>query len=289
MKTSMNHTYHALMQEERSKHGIAYRGEGKASPRAKVFAFFIVFACIGWLYVVFVSDAFVVRDISAGGLSNLTQLDVSREVFRSLDKRTVWRPWGPRHSWFIDKEMLTHDLEERLFAERVSVDNIQNNVLRLSIRERSKRVILHTGNGFLWADRSGVVTDELTPLELQDVRARLSRKRSSQLQDPEIFVLPAASEFAAGYIVASTNTMRMWIGLSDAFKSSGLNFIELEPPSVSSTRVTVKTAEGHRVFLDTQIPLKSQIDTYNAFLKMKPRPQVSEYVDVRVPGRIYYK
>lgn len=285
----MNHTYHALMQEERAKHGITFRGEGGPSPRAKVFVFLGVFACVGWLYVIFVSDAFVVRDIDARGISNLSPIDVSREVFRSLDKRMAWRPWSPRHAWFIDTANLEHDLADRLFAETVSVDNVHNNVLRLSIRERSKRVILHIGTGFLWADRAGVVTDELTPLELQDVRARLSGKRSSQIQDPEIFVLPATQEIATGYIAASTSTMRTWIGLSDAFKSSGLNFIELEPPSTSSTRVTIKTAEGYVVFIDTQIPLKSQIETYNAFLKMKPRPHVLDYVDVRVPGRIYYK
>lgn len=277
------------MNEERSNYGIVRRGGGGRTPRLQVFAFLSVFAILGWMYVFFISDAFVIREIETDGLSTLTSLDVSREVYRVLDARASWRPWSPRQGWFIDRDALTKELEERLFAESVTVDTISAHVLRLIVKERSKRVLLHVGTSFVWADRTGVVTDELTDLERVDVQARLSRKRFSSSRDPEIFLLPESTELTTGYVAVSTSTMRSWIALSDAFKSSGLNFMELRPPEATSTRVTVKTEEGYVVFLDTQIPLKTQVDAYRAFLKMKPLPKVSEYIDVRVPGKMYIK
>lgn len=258
--------------------------------RRVVFALLGIAAFIGWSYVIFVSDLFLINRVEVRGVSMLDPLEVSREVLDTLDQRKGWRPWPTRNGLFLDTHQLQEDMKERLFAERVIVDNIHGNILRLIVEERAKRIVFHSHKQYFWVDLAGVVTDELTLDERKEVQARLLGHRNPVPTDPPIIHHDLDEQIAQGYVIDQSEHVRDWIRLSSQFMKGGLLYREFEPPmTVSSTIITVTSLQGYQVILDMDAPIQPQLDTYNAFKRAQPKVRVSEYLDVRIPGRVYLK
>lgn len=262
----------------------------QGSSRVVFFVFLGVVAVIGWSYVFFVSDAFMLRDVEIRGVKSLDPLAVKREVYDVVDHRA--RPfWQPaRHMWFLKAGDVEPVLKERLFAEELSVDNVSGNILRLIIKERARRYILHTPTQWLWIDLQGVVLQELTLKELKDAENRLLGKPALITSDAPIIHLDQ-SRLQIGETIQRQD-IRAWLDIALDMQMQGIGYREIEPPAdTSSTQLTLKTAEGYAVWFDTSSDtLKKQIEAYKAFAKQKPKDvQVHEYVDVRIPGRVYVK
>ena len=73
-------------------------------------------AVVGWSYVLFFSDLFIINNTIVEGIENLDPIDVHREVLATLDERGEWRPWPERHMFFVNEDKLRDQLMERLFV-----------------------------------------------------------------------------------------------------------------------------------------------------------------------------
>lgn len=262
----------------------------RSSRRNAVFSILGLCAIFGWTYLVFISDVFSVNAVEVRGVKDLDAMDVTREVFDILDARIESRPWPARHAWFIDRESLKEQLENRLFVLNVAVENSYDNVLRLKIEERSKRVVFHSHQQYFWLDLQGIATDELSEDERRDVQARLLGNRSIVSDEPPVIKRDLDEMVSAGFVLATSQETREWIQLAEKIRAAGLNYRELEPPTASSSLFKVLSAAGHLVLMDITAPVESQVHTYQAFLKNQPKDiGKPEYIDVRVPGRVYFK
>lgn len=265
----------------------------RASKRRIVFLILSAFAVFGWFYVVFLSELFMIAEVQADGLKTLDQVDIVREVYAALDERgegSGFRLWGNRNLLFIDAEQLKESLKDRLFIAEVVVDKIGRNILRLKIEERSKRLILHSHQQYAWVDLQGVVTDELSSEERKQVQARLFGQRVTQSDEPPIVKRNLDEQVSSGFSVFKGDEAKDWIKISDQMLTAGLAYREFEPPDDVSTKIRILAPEGFNVIMDTLVPLESQIKTYLAFVKTKPKdiePSKVQYIDVTVPGRVY--
>lgn len=283
------YTTHVILdpQNRFTRRQVAAQGSG----RRIFFVFLGVVSVIGWSYVFFVSDAFMLKDVEVRGVKTLDPVEVKREVYDVIDSRPhpFWQP--ARHTWFLRAEELEPLLKERLFAERVTVDNPSKNILRLLVEERSRRSILRTSSQWLWIDMQGVILDALSPKESQDADNRLLGKPATVTADAPIVYINREKPFHVGESI-QIGDMRAWLDVALEMKKQGIAYREIEPPTeASSTQLVLKTAEGYDVWFDTSSDtLKTQIEAYRAFQKQKPKDvQVHEYVDVRIPGRVYVK
>lgn len=262
----------------------------KASKRRTTFLILGVCAVVGWSYVFFFSDLFIVNATEVEGVHNLDPIDVHREVLSILDERGEWRPWPKRHIFFINTDKLRQELMDRLFVSNVTVDKKGRNVLRLKIEERVKNFVLHSGQQYAWVDYQGVVTQELTLDEKKHVQALLLGQRSPDPSEPPVIKRNLDEPVSSGFQAFSGDEAKRWISMSERLEALNVSYREFEPPGVSSTLMKVLSAEGYDVLMDVTIPLDMQAATYEAFLKAKPKDvgQV-EYLDVRTPGRVYLK
>ena len=264
--------------------------ERRASKRQTVFVILGIFAVIGWLYVFFISDFFIVHSVQVEGIKNLDPVDVNREVLAILDSREGWRPWPKRHLLFINTEELKTKLNDRLFVANVTVDKKLRNVLRLKIEERAKRFVLHSKQQYAWIDLQGVVTDELTLDEKKNIQARLLGQRVADSDEPPVIKRNLNEMVSSGYSVFSNTESKKFISVSEQLMGLGLAYREIEPPGASSTLMKVLGPQGQEVLMDVMIPLDLQVRTYLAFIQAKPKGlKNAEYIDVRVPGRVYLK
>ncbi|MEI7512452.1 MAG: hypothetical protein WCK01_03265 [Candidatus Uhrbacteria bacterium] len=258
--------------------------------RRAVFIILTICSVIGWTYLIFVSDAFAINDVEVSGIENLDPMDVKREVFRALDERQGNWLIHARHAWFIDKDALQTELIARLFINSAIVDKSYTNVLRLSIDERSKRFVFHSHKQYFWIDIQGIATDSLTDEETRDVQSRLIGTRTIRPDEPPVIKRDLDDVINVGYVVANASQAKEWIKLAEDVRASNLAYREIEPPTVSSTLLKVLSPEGFNVLMDITSPIESQVRTYQAFIKNKPKSvDKPEYVDVRVPGRVYLK
>ena len=261
-----------------------------ATTRRVVFSFMGLWALIGWLYIFWRSDLFSINQIDVRGVVLLDPIDVNREVFEVLDQRRGWRPWTSRNSLFIQKKSFEEAVKERLFAERVTVDNIHNNVLRLLVEERAKRIVYHSHKQYFWVDLDGVVTQELTATERADVQSRLLGYRSASIKDPPVIHQDLDEQIATGYVISQADSVRNWIQLSSQLIKNGLLYREFIPPTSSThSLVSITAPEGYQILLDTDTPIQPQLDTYSAFIRSQAKSRVYQYLDIRIPGRLYYQ
>jgi hypothetical protein len=249
-----------------------------------------VLAIFGWAYIFLFSDTFVIKKIKAEGINNLDQMDVSREVLDILDKRPQWRPWPSRHAWFIDRQSLEKELKKRFFAISVTVDKSLFNILRLKIEERSNKAIFHSHQQYGWVDMQGSIISLLNSEERKNAQGRILGSATTTSNAPPLIHRDLDDLIAPGYRVAGTDELRSWIESIATITDSGLSYREYEPPNASTTAAVMTSAEGYHVILDAFAPLDPQLKTYAAFIQSKPRDVGNvEYIDVRVPGRVYIK
>ncbi len=281
-----------LRRRARLEAGDINRGlkQAKSTKRRAVFTILGLGAIFGWTYLVFISDVFSVSAVEVRGVKELDAVDITKEVFDLLDAREGFRPWPPRHAWFIRHEDLEEKLKTRLFVLNATVEKSYDNVLRLSIEERVKRVVFHSHQQYFWLDLQGVATQELTADEKRDVQARLLGHRPVRLDEPPVIKRNLGELVSAGFVLTDQNQAREWIGLSEKLGTAGLTYRELEPPTASSSLFKVLSVEGFTVLMDVTASIDSQVHTYQAFIKNKPKDLGQpEYIDVRVPGRVYLK
>jgi hypothetical protein len=258
--------------------------------RSVVFLFLGILTVIGWLYVLFGSEALVVNAVEVRGLKSLDVGEVNREVFAIIDGREEWRPWPARHRWFLDKSHIERELEERIFASQVVVDNLDSNVLRLLVEERGNRAVFYSGQQYFWVDLQGVVTEELSLAEKKRVQARILGHRSPTTDDPPLIHQDLLESIAVGYRVTTPEQIRRTIRQAGDLLGAGIAYREIQwPKTPTSTTETIISPEGYPILMDISADLKAQIATYQAFKKTQGKTQVLEHVDVRIPGRVYVK
>lgn len=264
--------------------------QAKSTRRGAVFLILGGGAIFGWIYLVFMSDVFSVNAIEVRGAKNLDPMDIAREVFDLIDARQDFRPWPPRHAWFIDRVALEEELKNRLFVLNATVDKSYSNVLRLSVEERVKRMVFHSHQQYFWLDLQGIATEELSSDEKRDIQSRLLGQRPIRSDEPPVIKQDLDDPVDVGFVLTDQSGAREWIGLAEKLGLAGLAYRELEPPTASSSLFKILSVEGYKVLMDITAPIESQVRTYQAFIKNKPKDiGQPEYIDVRVPGRVYLK
>lgn len=260
------------------------------SRRDTVFGLFGIIAVIGWSYVILMSDALQINEVRATGLQALDETDVTKEVFRILDDRQQWRPWPKRHSWFLDEKALETVLRERLFAANVTVKKHFGQSIDITVEERAKRIIFHSRQQYAWVDLHGIVTSELNDTEKKDAQARLLGHRKANANDAPIVKRNLDEGISQGFTTGDIREVKEWIELHDSLRKAGMEFREFTPPTVSSTQLEVLAQNGEEVIMDITASIDMQVKTYQSFKKTdEGEKKLYDYIDVRVPGRVYVK
>lgn len=261
--------------------------------RRFVFAVLGIFSLVGWGGLLLCSDVLTVREITIEGGGSITNAEAKAGVFHVLDTRAEWRPWSPRHRWFVNKEALERALQVRWFTEDVRVERtVGSNILRLKIKEQPMGLVVRTGEQYLEVDGNGIVRRELTNEERVRIAQRMTGRQLATM--PMIVELSFIEEpLTVGYkITPAIEEIRKWITIGSLLHRRGLSFRYLTPTNALLTSLTLYNERGIAVYLDTSVSLESQINalaSYSNAIKdhQKGIEPAQTFIDVRIPGRIY--
>lgn len=265
------------------------RGLLQRSNRYLAISLVVAFMAAAGVWFVFVSGYFSVSRIEINELHGVSREEVVSSTYDILEQGK-WRPWDRKNLLLIDEKELAEQLKNRLFAEQVSVDKSYPNILRLMIEERQRSVVLASKDQFLVIDMAGVVAGEAGENAAKEARDAINGSLIADLRRTPIVICDLPELATAGYQVTDQETLKTWISAYRAFIGAGLKFRYIRVQEPRSQTVRLAMADGWDAYFDLEKGLEAQIETYKKFIQSKPRGfKADEYVDVRVPGKVYVK
>ncbi len=281
-----------MLEEVPKKETGMFRGErqGKQKQtRGIIYALLGSFCLLSVVWALFFSGWFDVKKYEIGDLRVMGKVAVIGETNAYFDQALGWT-WSKKNIFFLDTKSLEKFLMDRLFIQGVTVDKKYPNILRLKIWERQRSVILVTNNNYYIVDDYGVVTD------LADEATVSSTKRFLTSTTPiesskEIYVYVSTStQFNKGQEVLASNKARALLDIAAKLRDAGIWFkaLEYDPMDVGAFKIVLK--QDKRVIFDLTDALDAQIETLRSYIASKPKwEDIKEYIDVRIPGRVYFK
>jgi hypothetical protein len=285
--------------------------------KSRTTAYVLVAACVGMgaIWFFFVSHFWSVQTIEVSGLKELGRGEVESDVYDILDHGSK-RPWDQRNLFFINTNSLATKLTEKLFAESVTVEKSYPNVLRLIITERQRRVVYGVNDRLLDIDPHGFITgDEATStagyfFDLASSKTLADKNHATFIRQSTFVDLMATSTASSTDIMMSilsdaTSTsenatattqfvdadlVKAWLQASKTFLASNLRYRLFEVTNPTSDTLKVVTEQGYRIIFDLRQDIGVQLASYQKFLKSKPKDlNITDYIDVRIPGKIFTK
>lgn len=254
-----------------------------------------LFSLMGWGALLLCSDVLVVRGVEITGGDHIESIEAKTATFQILDARSDWRPWSPRHRWFLDTATLEEGLRTRWFAEDVQVErSVGSNILRLIVKEQRVGLVVRTAEQYVEVDANGVVRRELSNEERLQIVQRMTGRRQGTV--PMVVELPFIQEpLAIGYKLGiATKDVRNWIALGVLLDKHHLSFRYLTATDTLLASLTLYDENGIAVYLDTSTSLESQINALASYATARKQKQkgieaARESIDLRIPGRLYLK
>lgn len=242
------------------------------------------------VWFVFVSRYWSVAQLDIQGIQAISREEVSGVTYQLLDEGS-WKPWDRRNIFFVHPIELAQGIRDRLFADQVTVDKIYPNVLRLKVIERQRSIVLVSKDQLLHVDANGVVTNDVTSsTDSVNIRSFIIGTHVMDVSQVPIVVTNLSEMATTGYQAAKTNTVRGWLDTYKTLLAKGLRFryVKLASPEASTASVVMEP--GYELILDMSGSLEPQIATYEKFMKAQAKGyRPAEYIDVRIPGKIFTK
>jgi POTRA domain, FtsQ-type len=282
---------------------MIYKGEEKQEDDGKIkgrggrirssswiaYALFVLFIIFGFIWFVFFSHFFTITNFEISNLNVLEKQAVVGELVSFLDSQNSFVN-DKRNIFIVDEEKIATHVMNTFFVESVTVDKSYPNILRLKIKERQRSVILVTKNKIYIVDDYGVITDFADEVTASTTKNFLSSTVPLDTLK-EIFVIaPTSTIYTKGFEYTDSQRVRNWLELVEKLREAGIWFKALYLDENEAGIVRIILRENKDVVIDVDAPLDIQIETLRQFIQSKPKwEDIHEYIDVRIPGRIYFK
>jgi hypothetical protein len=268
---------------------IKGRGGRPASSSWIAYFLFILFVIFAVIWFLFFSHFFTIANFEITELNVLEKQAVVGEIGAYLDGRQGFVK-DKRNIFIVDEEDIATHLMNTFFVESVSVDKVYPNILRLKIKERQRSVILVTKNKIYIVDDYGVITDYADEQTASTTKNFLSSSVPVDSLKEIFIVAPTSTIYERGFEYTNSKRVRSWLDLAERLREAGIWFKALNLNENEAGIVRIILKENKDVILDADAPLDAQIETLRQFIQSKPTwDDIHEYIDVRIPGRIYYK
>lgn len=254
-----------------------------------VFVLLAAFLGTAGIWYVFVSGAFRVTELQIEGLKDIDREVVASSTYEAIEAGP-WKPWDKRTIFFVDASQLAHTLENQLFFEHVQIEKRYPNILRLIMTERQRSVVLVSRGQFLLVDVQGVVTGDADVAAQERIRRLLSKNDLMTADQLPVIIFDLPEPATAGYQAAKPESIRAWIEASKSLLGARIRHRYLTVPDIDGATMAVQTDGNINIVMERGPQMQTQIEMYRKFMENKKKDMpVTEYVDVRVPGKVFVK
>jgi len=269
---------------------VEHKMKTRFEQRKTVIFMLTIIAIIGWVYIFFGSTIFTVQTLDIQGTEILERGEVAVLVNELLEDQRHW-PLREKNIFFINNDLIISGLKETLFVENVIVDKIYPNILRLKIEERQSSLYIFVEHSLYEIDRHGIVTDEFSDAEEEEILERTNDPRATRDTNAPILKIRQVSNIPIqGQEFASEFRTETWLDTFKVLGDLGFGYRNAVLDYTTSSKLILDMFEPYDVYLDILEPLEPQINGFYTFLRVRDtNVPIYEYIDARVPGKVFFK
>lgn len=261
-----------------------YQAEFIAGKRKKVFLKILIWltvalaVLVGLIYFFFFSKVFNVREVSINNSSFVGNKEIREVVDKYLEQKFLF---FERFSniFLVDSDKLQTVISESFpQAKNVSISKKYLHGLLISLERKETAGIWCFKDGrCYYFDREGTAFDSAI-----DSDGSIYLSIYDETKTIENLGEKVAEKSLIDYIFDTKREV----------EKLKIAVAEIVIPSGELFRINIKTGENWELYLNTQENLQNQINSLKIFLSQKisqeKRLQL-QYIDVRIPNRVYYK
>lgn len=240
----------------------------------------VILLVLGGLgYLVYGSDVFAVKQIEITNHSNAETIAIRKVIDDYLAQRRYYLPYF-RNIFLVDTNQLSDTLVTAFpQARNIIVTKHYLNSLNISLEKREALGVWCYNQ----ADKCVYFSnDRLAFAEAAVSSGSLLLSIDDQASQPVVLGQPVTTPELLAFI------LKLQLGLN----RQGVVFNKIIIPSDELFRVNVLTSEGWQIYLNTNEAVSEQLSSLEAFMVQKLTSEQRArlvYIDVRIPGRVYYK
>lgn len=244
-----------------------------------------VIALFGWVFFFFRSESFEVKGIeitSSGGM--IDAADVLPTVFAALDEQSA-RPWSKRQRFFLPKEVIEEGIKTALYAERVEVGEVQDNILRLNVFFGSRFVYTtQDGSTFLKcavARPGGIPLEDPSVLNAVKKRYLTSKDFTTHGLDGIVYLRNTSTTLEAPVI-------KQLLELGRSLDDHKIVFAHMEERE--GQEIGIQLDKDRELIMDLGQSILSQVGRAHTILRDKEYKDLKPVtIDLRIQGRAYLR
>lgn len=260
-----------------------YQAEFIAEKRKKAFLKIFIWLAVaivvlaGLIYLFFFSKVFNVREVSISNGSFIDNKEIREVADKYLEQKFLF---FERFSniFLVDSEKLQALVSESFpQAKNVSISKKYFHGLSVSLGRKEAAGIWCFKEKCFYFDREGTAFDSAI-----DSDGPIYLSIYDETKTIEKLGEKVADKFLIDFIFDAQGEV----------EKLKIEVVKVIIPDKELFRINVKTSENWELYLNMQESLQNQLDSLKVFLSQKisleKRPQL-QYIDVRIPNRVYYK
>ncbi len=245
------------------------------------FSFFVLLALLlmfGLVYLLFYSPVFAITTVAVqtNGIINTEFVKMNLVDWQLHQRRAAIYPQS--NIFLFSKSWLKENIEKKYRIEDLSIKKKLPNAIIITIKEQPPALLWKTGELYYSVDVNGIV-----------VRQEQTENVAS---DATIVQQEGSGEVAVGKRILSEDTISFILTLRDDLKNkTTVHALMNTLLAGGSSELHIKSDEGFTIYFDRRESLQAQMETLIQALNTTLADQRSklQYIDVRIPGKVFYK
>lgn len=222
------------------------------------------------IYLVFFSKVFHVSEIKVEGKTTLPASEIISQTYMAIDSSVMGK-----NILFLNTNHVADYISNQnyQFSEvRVERDFITG--LKVIVKEKQPSIIWQTGaSSYVLSDDGRAITDS-----------------HSNYSDLPTIKDSANLPVKLGDKVAPANFVKFVLDMLKGLNDRGIAVVDMEVPETTS-EIYARTNKNYLIKFDTNRDIHSQLSSLDSVIKTisSQNKKPSEYIDLRIEGRVFYK
>jgi len=235
----------------------------------------------GFVYFLFFSKIFYVKEVSIANQSFIPNQEIRQAIDDFLAQKKFFVS-GFSNLIFVESDMIQSLIVNNFpQAENVVVEKKYPHTVSVSL---SGKIALG-----VWCFMTGV-PDKCFYFDKNGMAFETSADSDGPLL---LRIEDEKGQFEKlGQAVADKELLAFVLSIRPELEKAKIDIKKITIPVVEDFRADAETSEGWKIYFSIRDDLKSQVNSLNVFLSQKISPEKRnslQYVDVRIPNRVYYK
>ncbi|MEK7627159.1 MAG: FtsQ-type POTRA domain-containing protein [Patescibacteria group bacterium] len=279
----------------------------------KFFLALIVFAAGGFFYLFLISSAFRIEQVAVSGNKNISEKNIRQTIDEYLNRRFLFF-WRPRNIVLAKSEEIYRKiLNEYIFIGDVSVMKKYFHKINIVIKEREIfaiwcKVVIRKQNENTNETTANEINKDLLIIKSVEIAEEFIATDECYYIDDTGIIFSEAPQSSGSLILRIDEVYDEDVKIGDKILNNGiitsiatvqkyfnmdnLKIARFFIKNLATPDLEILTSEDWKIYLDRDKDIKNQMEILGKVLREKitlSERKNLEYIDLKIPDRVYYR